>query len=141
MIVDANVLLYAADSTSPHHERAAEWLTEALNGRSRVGLPAQSLGAFLRIATHPRASRQPLSAEQAYAHVSRWLDAEVAWVPPTTTRTISLLGELLVRHGATGSLVPDAQLAALALEHGVAVVSADADFARFPEVRWIDPLR
>ena len=103
MIVDANVLLYAVDSTSPHHAQAARWLTDALNGQERVGFAWQSIGAFVRIATHPRISANPLSAAQAQDFV-------------------------------------DAQLAALAYEFGVAVVSADSDFARFPEVRWVNPL-
>lgn len=140
MIVDANILLYAADSQSPHHSVSAEWLTSALNGTERVGLPWQSLGAFLRIITHPRVAAAPLSAAAAQAHVDRWLAADPAWVPPATERTALAYAKLAVKHRVTGNLVPDAQLAALALEFGVAVVSADSDFARFPEVRWINPL-
>ena len=70
MIVDANILLYAADQSSPHHERSARWLSEALNGDRRVGLPWASLGAFLRIATHPRVTTRPLSTDAAQAHVN-----------------------------------------------------------------------
>lgn len=141
MIVDANLLLYAVDSSSPDHPRAAQWLTSALRGNQRVGLPWQSLGAFLRISTHPRVSARPLTAEDAQAHVDGWLAAEPAWVPPATERTASVYAELARRHRVTGNLVPDAQLAALALEFGVEVASADTDFARFTEVRWVNPLR
>lgn len=140
MIVDANILLYAVDSLSPHHARAADWLTQALNGDERIGLPWQTLGAFTRIATHPRVSANPLTADQAQSHVDAWLASEPTWVPPATEATAHLYSMLARRHGVTGNLVPDAQLAALALELGVAVISADSDFARFPEVRWINPL-
>lgn len=140
MIVDANILLYATDSTSPHHGRSAAWLTEALNGDVRVGLPWQSVAAFLRISTHPRITADPLTSAAAQQHVDRWLEASASWVPPATGRTMALYRDLALRHHITGNLVPDAHLAALALEYGVAVVSADTDFARFPEVRWVNPL-
>lgn len=140
MIIDANLLLYAVDSTSPHHARAAAWLTDRLNGDERVGLPWQTLGAFVRIATHPRIAEAPLSAARAHDHVDAWLAAPSAWVPPATEQTVRVYSALARRHRVTGNLVPDAQLAALALEHGVAVASADSDFARFPEVRWVNPL-
>ncbi|MDQ3469254.1 MAG: PIN domain-containing protein [Actinomycetota bacterium] len=140
MLVDANILLYAVDSASPHHQRASAWLVSALTGQRRVGLPWQSLGAFLRIATHPRVTARPLSADGAWSYVRAWLDADPCWIPPTTERTAAIYGELAITHGVTGNLVPDAMLAALAIEHGLGVVSADTDFARFPEVRWSNPL-
>lgn len=140
MIIDANILLYAVDSTSPLHERAASWLTTALNGDARVGLPWQSLAAFLRISTHPRISSSPLTAGEAQKHVDAWLSAGPTWVPPATERTMALYRNLALRYGITGNLVPDAHLAALGLELGVEVVSADTDFARFTEVRWVNPL-
>ncbi|MBM6403560.1 PIN domain-containing protein [Phycicoccus sp. CSK15P-2] len=139
MIVDANVLLYSVDADSPRHARAVELLEAHLNGDTRVGLPWQSLSAFLRIATHPRVMANPLSADAAAGFVDDWLAAPAAWVPDVSTRTWEVLGRLLRTHGITGNLVPDAQLAALAIQHGVPVVSADTDFARFPEVRWVDP--
>lgn len=140
MLIDANVLLYAVDPQSPHHHPAAEWLTRALNGRTRVGLPSQSIGAFVRIATHPRVTTNPLRPAQAWEFVQTWLDAEPVWVPPASGRTMRVLGDLIQRHGVTGNLVPDAMLAALAVEHGIPVVTADSDFARFPEVRVINPV-
>ncbi|MGR7024533.1 TA system VapC family ribonuclease toxin [Geodermatophilus sp. URMC 62] len=140
MLVDANLLLYAVSSTAPRHETARAWWETTLNGTGRVGLPWQTIGAFVRIATHPRVTRRPLSAEDAWSYVAEWLDVDVVWVPPATERTAAVLGDLLRLTGATGNLVPDAQLAALALEHGLAVVTADTDFARFPGVRWVNPL-
>jgi toxin-antitoxin system PIN domain toxin len=139
-LVDANLLLHAVDATSPHHRRAHAWWEGVLNGPSRVGLPWQTIGAFVRIVTHPRVTRRPLSSEEAWGYVAEWLGVHVVWIPPATERTAEVLGAVLQRTGATGNLVPDAQLAALAVEHGLAVASADTDFARFPEVRWINPL-
>lgn len=140
MIVDANILLYAVDRASAQHERAAEWLVAALRGDQRVGLPWQTLGAFLRISTHPRITARPLTADAAQIHVDEWLAAEPTWVPPATERTASIYAALARRHHVTGNLVRDTQLAALAVEFGVEVISADTDFARFSEVRWTNPL-
>ncbi len=139
MIVDANVLLYAVDRTARDHEPARSFLEQHLNGELRVGLPWQSLAAFLRIATHPRIMGSPLSAEAAAAHVGDWLAGPAAWLPDVTVATWTILRRLVETHGVTGNLVPDAQLAALAIQHGVPVVSADSDFARFPEVSWSNP--
>ncbi len=140
MLVDANLLLYATDEQSPYNRRAVGWIEEKLNGSRRVGLPWQSLAAFLRIATHPRILKQPLTPADAWGQVEDWLSAPAAWVPTAGPSYAALLGELIVGHEITGNLLPDAQLAALALEHGVAVCSADTDFARFTEVRWENPL-
>jgi len=140
MLVDANLLLYASDTQSRFHSVARAWLLEQLDGSRRVGLPWQSLGAFLRLSTHPRVSAHPLTPSKAWASVSAWLRAPTAWIPQLGPRYATLLGDLIVDQEVTGNLVPDAQLAALALEHGLTVCSADSDFARFPEVRWENPL-
>lgn len=139
MILDANVLIYAADRSSDRHKVAAAFITDALNGDCRIGLPWQTLGAFLRLVTHPRIMSDPLSPREAWKDVEGWLSTEVAWMPEAGPRTAQILGGLMQRHGCTGNLVADAQLAALAIEHSVPVVSADSDFARFPEVRWVNP--
>ncbi|WP_420612282.1 TA system VapC family ribonuclease toxin [Candidatus Spongiisocius sp.] len=140
MLLDANLLLYATDRSSPHHERSAVWLTSVLRGDRRVGIPWQSLGAFLRIGTSPRVYENPMSAERAWGCVRAWLDAEPTWIPPATERTTAILGSLVTGHHVTANLIPDAMLAALAVEHGLTVMSADTDFARFGEVRWENPL-
>ena len=140
MLVDANLLLYAVDRSSAQHKAASAWLTQVLNGRRRVGLPWQSIGAFLRIVTHPRVATNPLTGAQAWSYVDDWLDADPSWIPPATERTAAVYGELAVAHGITGNLVPDAMLAALALEHGLTVMTADTDFGRFPGLAWENPL-
>jgi hypothetical protein len=140
MLVDANLLLYAVDSQSPLHHPARAWLTDQLNGPRRVGLPWASLGAFVRIATHPRASERPLSPDDAWARVREWLACEVTWVPTPTDRHAEVLGSFITRYQLRGNLVSDAQQAALAIEHGLTVYSADTDFARFEEITWENPL-
>ncbi|MGL4743572.1 MAG: TA system VapC family ribonuclease toxin, partial [Dermatophilaceae bacterium] len=80
MIVDANILLFAQDSSSPHHEPARIWLTDALNGPRRVGLPWPTLLAFVRIRTNPRAFAEPLTAAEAWQYVEEWLAAPAAWL-------------------------------------------------------------
>jgi toxin-antitoxin system PIN domain toxin len=140
MLVDANLLLFAVDELSPWHRAASRWLTSVLNGPRRVGLPWQSLGAFLRISTHPRASDHPLSPAVAWSHIEAWLAASAAWIPHPSERHAEVLGSLITTYRLTGNLIADAQLAALAIEHGVAICSADTDFARFREVRWENPI-
>ena len=140
MLVDANILLYSVDEESPFHAPASTWLTQALNGPKRVALPWVSLWAFVRIATNPRALRHPLSPDQAWSVVEGWLEAPAAWVPTPGPGHRQILGDLLVGHDLRAGLVSDAALAALCLEHGLAIVSADSDFARFPEVERINPL-
>jgi toxin-antitoxin system PIN domain toxin len=140
MLLDANLLLYAVNSRATQHETASRWLTEQLNGPRRVGLPWQSLGAFLRISTHPRAFAHPLTPASAWDIVAAWLAAPATWIPVPGPSHPEILGDLIVRYELRGNLVPDAQIAALALEHGLSVCSADTDFARFAEVRWENPL-
>lgn len=140
MLVDANLLLYAVDAAAPEHDLAATWLTGVLRGSRRVGLPWSTIDAFLRIATHPRIYEQPLTSEAATRFVARWLDAGPVWIPPTTRATFAQYEALTGEVAVTGNLVPDALLAALALEHGLTVLSADTDFVRFPGVRWENPL-
>lgn len=140
MLLDANVLIYAVDRSTTEHEAAARWLTGVLNGRRRVGLPWQTIGAFVRIVTHPRVMQRPLNGRAAWEFVEGWLAADPTWIPPASERTAAVYGELVEEVPATGNLVPDAMLAALAIEHGLTVMTADTDFARFQSVRWENPL-
>jgi uncharacterized protein len=140
MLVDANLLLYAVDEESARGAAARDWLDRQLNGTRRVGLPWMSLGAFLRISTHPRAAVAPMTAETAWEMVNAWLAAPAAWVPGPEGRYSAILAGLMTRHELAGNLVPDAMLAALAIEHGLTVCSADSDFARFDEITWTNPV-
>lgn len=139
MIVDANILIYSVDNTSPRHDQARRWLEDALNGSRRVGLPWASLTAFVRITTHPRALLSPLRPAEAWSYVEDWLDAPPTWIPAPGPGHRALLGRLIRDLDVRSNLIPDAALAALCLEHGVSIISADTDFARFGEVTWVNP--
>lgn len=140
MIVDANLLLYARNESDERHDQARDWLESVLNGRTRVGLPWWSLAAFVRIGTNPRAYPSPLTPDEAAHQVEEWLDAPCAWLAEPTANFRRVFTDLVRTHGVRGALVTDAQLAALALDHGVPLASTDADFARFTEITWVDPL-
>lgn len=140
MLVDANILLYAVDERSPFHVVAKEWMESALNGSRRVGLPWVSLTAFLRIVTNARALRDPLEPAGAWGIVDAWLDAPAVWVPNPGRGHREILGRLVRELDLRGNLVSDAMLAALCIEHGLEMISADSDFARFGEITWQNPL-
>jgi hypothetical protein len=140
MLIDANLLIYAVDETAPDHPKALAWLVDRLNGDRRVGLPWESLTAFLRITTHPRATAHPLRPADAWRFVREWLAVDLVWVPVATEHHGDVLARLIDRYRIAGNLVADAHLAALAIEHGLEICSADTDFARFTEVSWRNPL-
>ncbi len=140
MLVDANILLYAVDETSPFHPRARAWLEEALNGTRRVGIAWQTLAAFLRIVTNPRAVAEPLGPAEAWDLVESWLEAPTTWVPEPGPAHRQILRGLMIGLDIRAGLVPDAALAALCVEHGLTIVSADSDFARFTDIAWLNPV-
>lgn len=140
ILVDANLLIYAFDNTSSHHLAARQWLDGQLSGSAAVGLPWESIAAFLRIVTNPRIYSRAASTATAWRQVQEWLACDVAWIPPPTERHASILCDLLLSPGVRANLVPDAHLAALAIEHGLTVCSADSGFARFAGLRWTNPL-
>jgi len=105
-----------------------------------VGLPQSSLLAFLRLVTNPRVFERPEPILGAWRQVIAWADCETVWIPQPTERHSDVLGELLAAPGVPANLVPDAHLAALAIEHGLMLCSADSDFSRFPPLRWQNPL-
>ena len=140
ILIDANILIYSHVASFSQHEAARNWLDQQLNGPTRVGLPWVSLLAFLRLVTNPRVFEQPESMADAWRQVRAWLACETAWIPQPTERHVDLLDQLLALPGVHANLVPDAHLAALALEHGLALCSTDGDFARFPSLRWLNPL-
>ncbi len=140
MLIDANILLYATDGSSPYHRAAHPWLESQLNGSRRVGLPWLSLWAFVRISTNPRATHRPLTPVQAWSMVEAWVDAPAAWVVEPGPGHREILGRLLVERDIRAGLVTDAVLAALCIEHGLTIVSADSDFARFTDITWLNPV-
>lgn len=139
MIVDANVLLYTVDEHATFHGTAKAWLERALNGHERVGFPWASLLAYQRIITHPRVTTSPLSPNDTWAFIDDWINADLAWIPTPGHRHGDILRDLILTSDARGNLAPDAHLAALAVEYGTSICSFDSDFARFPNVPWINP--
>ena len=140
ILVDSNLLLYAKFADVPHHAVAGRWLEEQLSSPGRVGIPWQSFLAFLRLSTNARIFARALSTHGAWHQVSEWLSHPRVWIPEPTEEHALVLGKLLAETHATGNLVPDAHLAALAIEHGLTLCSADSDFARFPRLDWFNPL-
>jgi uncharacterized protein len=139
-LVDANVLLYAVDEGSPHHDVAKPWLEEQLSGPETFGFAWAVLLAFIRLATNPRVFETPLSGEEALDLVDSWLAQPNVTLLHPTDRHSQLLRELLAPLGTAGNLTSDAHLAALAIEHGADLCSGDADFGRFAGVQWTNPL-
>jgi toxin-antitoxin system PIN domain toxin len=140
ILVDANLLLYAYDSSSARHRPARRWLEGVLSGEEPVRFALASLLAFLRISTNAAVFRRPLSARDAIALVTAWLDVPVAGIAEPTDRNWSVLEDLACSGQARGPLLMDAHLAALAIEHGATLCTTDRDFARFPKLRFRDPL-
>lgn len=139
-LLDANLLLYAYDEESPFHGRARAFFETALSGDEPVGLPWATILAFLRLVTHPKVCTRPMTSEEALETVDSWFGSPVVCVPEPTDRHWTTLAELVTEVGARGNLVPDAHLAALAVQHGARLCSSDRDFARFPSLDWWNPL-
>lgn len=138
-IVDANVLLYAVNPDSQHHESAKDWLERSLSGSDQVGFAWNALLAFVRLATKQVVFAHPLTPDEAMGLVDDWLRANSAEVVNPGPAHALHLRALLSQVGTAANLTNDAHLAALALEHGASVVTYDRDFARFPGLRSASP--
>jgi len=139
ILLDANLLVYANVQSFPQHTAAKAWLDDRLNGSTGVGLPWPSLLAFVRLTSNPRIFHRPVSVGAAWQQVSAWLDLPPTWTPEPTDRHRGIL-ESLVPDAAKANLIPDAHLAALAMEYGLVLQTTDRDFARFRGLRWENPL-
>lgn len=139
MVVDANVLIYAVNEDSPHHDLARDWLDTALSGSDTVGFAWVVVLAFLRLTTRASLWRRPLTVDEACSIVEGWLARPAAVVVHPTPRHLHVLRGLLSPTGTASNLVTDAHLAALATELGAQVVTFDRDFGRFPGLRWRVP--
>lgn len=141
ILVDANLLVYAhVDGYAQQHEPARTWLNAQLAGTARVGFAWSSALAFVRLITNPRLFPEPASMSDAWDQVGRWLDAPPTWTPLPTVKHREVLGSCLTVSGLVAKDVPDAHLAALAIEHGLQLATTDSGFARFPRLRWFNPL-
>jgi len=133
---DVNVLVYAMRRDSPQHQRCLAWLEDALSGVEPVALVAPVVAGFLRIVTNPRIYAFPTDAEQALEFIEAVLEAPAAVVPPPSKRHMAAFLNLCRRAGVKGDLVPDAWLAATAIDLDATLVTAERGFARFPGLRW-----
>ena len=140
IVLDANILLYAYGAGSPRHKEARAWLEKALSGAELVGLPWPTLTAFIRIATNPRLPGFRRSIEEVSRTVDQWLEQPNVRVLTPGDDHWLLLRRMIVDGQASGPLVSDAQLAALTIEYGGVLHTTDRDFARFPGLRWKNPL-
>jgi toxin-antitoxin system PIN domain toxin len=140
ILVDANLLIYAHHLRTPQQQAAHAWLDAQINGASRVGLPWPVLLAFMRITTNPRVFPKPHTMADAWKQIDAWLARDNVWIPQPTDRHAETLSRLLIGARVTRNLASDAHLAALAIEYGLTLCSTDSDFARFPGLRWINPL-
>ena len=140
IIPDINLLLHAHNSAYRRHRAAREWWETLLNGTGSVGLPWVSILGFIRVATHPKILENPLDLSGACTRIRSWLARPQTILIHPGVRHADILFELLAAVGRGGNLTTDAHLAALAIEHQAELHSTDADMARFPGLRWVNPL-
>ncbi len=140
ILIDANLLIYAYAKSDVRHKKARTWLEDCLNDSSRVGLPWLSLLAFLRLTTNRRIATKAVSMPEALAQVHSWLSSPRVWIPEPTDTHATTFAKLVSLPGLTFNDVNDCYLAALAIDHGLTLCSADVGFGRFPGLRWQNPL-
>ena len=141
ILPDINLLVYAYNSSAPRHDRAREWWESCLSEPGEVGLPWIVILGYLRIMTSRNVLVDPLEPGTALRHARSWLARPQTRLLHPGGRHLDLLGELMKAGSAAGRLTTDAHLAALAIEHQAELHSNDADFSRFPGLRWRNPLR
>jgi uncharacterized protein len=139
ILPDANLLLYAVNSSSDQHAVALRALRQAFDDTRGVGLAWPALLAFLRLSTRSGIFPRPLSVDDALQVIEHWLEHPQAQVVNPGERHAQLVGRLLRSAGTAGNLTTDAHLAALAIEHGATILTFDRDFARFQDVKWTVP--
>ena len=137
---DVSLLVYAVNEDDPSHSGARAWLDEILSGTETIGFAWSVLVGFVRVATRQAIFAKPLTVQQALGLVGLWLARPNVVIIEPGPRHFELLSGLLLSVGTAGNLTTDAHLAAIALEHGADVYSADADFGRFTGLRWHNPL-
>ncbi len=141
ILPDVNLLLFAVNSESPDHKQAVSWWKALVTGSEPVGLLPVVVFAFVRLATNRKVFPRPLSVTEAFDYIENWLEFPmVSWMEPGMG-DLSVAKSLLLEAGTGAKLVTDAQIAAVAVRLKATVHSADADFGRFPFVKWVNPLR
>ncbi|MDT3440099.1 MULTISPECIES: type II toxin-antitoxin system VapC family toxin [unclassified Pseudofrankia] len=141
IIPDVNLLLYAVFTGYPQHARARAWWEQSINSHAHIGLSHPVLFGFLRIATNPRVHASPMAIEAAAGYMRGWLaQPNVELLPPGPNHLETVLG-LLQDIGSAGNLTTDAQIAAYAIEYRGELFTNDTDFAKFPRLKWSNPLK
>ncbi len=140
ILVDANLLLYAEDSLSEHHHAARSWWDAQLSGAEPICLSWPVLTAFIRIGTNVRLHRRPLTLGEAVERVQSWFDQPCVRIIHPGEQHWAIFQVMLRDGKAIGSLVSDAHLAAMAVEHNCILQSTDVDFARFKGLKWNNPI-
>ena len=140
IVLDVNLLIYAYDTTCNEHKKALEWLNEVFSSDEIIGLPWQTISAFLRILTYPGAFGERFTMEQALAIIDQWMELPQVRTMPPGEAYWRLFREMLVKGDVRGKLTTDAALAATTIENGGVLYTNDRDFARFPGLRWVNPL-
>jgi toxin-antitoxin system PIN domain toxin len=140
ILIDVNLLIYAVNKDAPLHRQAKRWLEATFAGTETVGLPWAVLLAFLRLTTRAGIFRRPLAIEFAFDLIDGWLAQPAVVTVDPTAQHLGIVRNLLMPIGTGGNLTSDAHLAALAIEYGAELCSSDSDFARFPRLRWRNPL-
>lgn len=140
ILIDANLLLYAYDQSSPNHAAAKAWLEGVLAGEEEIRMPLTSILAFVRIGTNPSVFHEPMTTADAIGIVEQWLDQPGVELASPTARHWTTLIDLARDGQARGPLVMDAHLAALTIEHGGVLFTTDRDFARFEGLKFRNPL-
>lgn len=137
---DVNLLLYAVNAADPMHKAARQWVETSFSEQESFGFEWTVLLAFVRISTRAGIFTRPLSVKQAFDVIDDWLEQPNSMVITPTFQHSLILRDLLLPLGTGGNLTADAHLAAIAIEHGATLYSADNDFSRFPRLNWINPL-
>lgn len=140
IVPDVNLLLYAQVAAFPEHARARWWWEGLMNGSREVGVAAPALFGFIRLASNPRVLDPPLPVEDVLGRVEEWMARSHVHFVQAGPRHLEIAFSLLRHVGAAANLTTDVQLAALAIEHQGEVHSNDADFGRFPRLRWVNPI-
>ena len=139
--MDVNVLVYAHRADAPDHDGHRRWLESVINGDAAYGMSDLVLSGFLRVVTHPRVFREPTPIHVALAFAAEVKDRPNCVSVSPGDRHWGIFARLCKESGARGNLIPDAYLAALAIEHGCEWITTDRDFSRFKGLRWRHPLR
>lgn len=140
ILVDANLLIYSIDPDSPHYKASNRWLREIVDGGTPLFLAWIVALAFLRITTNGRIVHRPMAPSAALGVIQALVtQPNVQWVSPGA-RHWTILQALIVESGTAGNLINDAHLAALAIEKGLTLASADNDFRRFSGLRLVNPV-